>query len=362
MTTPATALSSGSENRTTAPLEYYRQAIEDGLHKMFEPRSTSCPMCAGTILVREQTLEDFTQLKPGYFHMSRCRNCGHIFQNPRLNARGLEFYYRDFYTGAGEATVRGCLASMKRYYRARAKMIEGSHQPRRWLDVGAGYGHFCLTARELWKETTFHVLDVSPSIKRAEELGWAERAYAGPFLDLASQLEESYDVVSMFHYLEHTVDPLAELHTAAAAVEPGGFLMIEVPDPDSVSRRLMGRFWPSWFAPQHLHFFPARNMETYLREAGLEPVLWHRAGAHQATDTAFAMESYLRQWMYVPNLPWNTARALPSLKMQLMVNLARRPLGFMMRTLDHLLSPLRYLPRWPNTYRVLARKRMASAP
>ena len=53
--------------------------------------------------------------------------------------------------------------------------------------------------------------------------------------------------------------------------------MIEVPDPDSIGRRLMGRYWPSWLAPQHLHFFPARNMETYLREAGFDPILWHHA-------------------------------------------------------------------------------------
>jgi hypothetical protein len=31
-------------------------------------------------------------------------------------------------------------------------------------------------------------------------------------------------------------------------------------------------------------FFPPRNMETYLREAGFDPIVWHNAKAHQATD------------------------------------------------------------------------------
>jgi hypothetical protein len=99
-------------------VEYYRQVIETGLHELFEHRTTVSPMCAGNDLVREQTVRDLIQLKPGYFHFSRCRSCGHIFQNPRLNSRGLEFYYRDFYNGAGEETVKRHLASMTGSYRA----------------------------------------------------------------------------------------------------------------------------------------------------------------------------------------------------------------------------------------------------
>ena len=349
---PAPEVTEGSLQRA-----YYRQVIEEGLHLLFEQRATACPMCSAQDLVRELTLQDYVLLKPGYFHMSRCQRCGHIFQNPRLNTRGLEFYYRDFYTGAGEATVQHHLASMSGYYQARARMIRGHHKPRRWLDVGAGYGHFSQAAAGLWKETKFHVIDVSESIKRAEDSGWAERAYIGTFLDVVPQLGETYDVVSMFHYLEHTPDPLAELRAAAAIVEPGGFLMIEVPDPDSVGRQLMGRWWPSWFSPQHLHFFPSRNMGTYLRNVGFEPILWHRAQAHQATDALFAMGNYMQKLLSPPNLPWSIIRKQAPISRLLTIKLMWFPLRLMMRVLDLLLSPLRYLPRWPNTYRVLAQKR-----
>lgn len=346
-----------TENSATTQAEYYRRTIEAGLHELFEQRVAVCPMCGGSDIVREQTLRDLVLLKPGFFHVSRCRSCGHLFQNPRLNARGLEFYYRDFYTGTGEEMVKRYLASMTGFYNARARMVQGHGEPRRWLDVGAGYGHFSQIARELWTETKFHVLDISVSIKHAEELGWADRAYVGRLLDLTPQMEERYDVVSMFHYLEHTADPLTELHAVAAVIEPQGLLMIEVPDPESIGRRLMGRYWPSWLAPQHLHFFPARNMETYLRNAGFDPILWHRAKAHQATDAAFAMENYLQQWSYAHGLPWNVYRNRSFKKGHLIMGLMQAPLRFTMKVLDTVLSPMRYLPYWPNTYRVLARKR-----
>lgn len=346
-----------TENSASTYVEYYRQIIEAGLHELFEQRAIVCPMCEGSDIILEQTLRDLVLLKPGFFHVSRCRSCGHLFQNPRLNERGLEFYYRDFYTGAGEEPVKRYLASKTGSYRARARMVKGHSEPRRWLDVGAGYGHFSQTARELWTETKFHVLDISASIKHAEDLGWAERAYVGRLLDLAPQLEETYDVVSMFHYLEHTPDPLAELRAVAAVIEPQGLLMIEVPDPDSIGRRLTGRYWPSWLAPQHLHFFPAGNMETYLREAGFDPILWHRAKAHQATDAAEAMENYLQQWSSFNGLPWIAYGSQSFRKGTLMMRLMQAPLRLTMKALDKLLSPLRYLPRWPNTYRVLSRKR-----
>jgi 2-polyprenyl-3-methyl-5-hydroxy-6-metoxy-1,4-benzoquinol methylase len=353
---PATDPAS-NEDSITNSAEYYRQVLEAGVHNLFEQRATVCPMCEEGDLVREQTLTDLVQLKPGFFHISRCRSCGHLFQNPRLNAKGLEFYYRDFYTGAGEATVSRHLEFMTSTYRARARMIKGRLQPIHWLDVGAGYGHFARTAREVWPSTKFDVLDQSPCIAQAEQAGWADRAYTGNFLDLAPRLHHSYDVVSMFHYLEHTVDPICEIHAVSGLLEPEGLLMIEVPDPDSIGRRWMGRYWPSWLAPQHLHFFPARNMQKYLREAGFDPILWHRARAHQATDASLAMENYLQHWSAVQNLPWNVYGVSLRRRGLFLMRMMQQPVRISMRALDLVLSPFRFLPRWPNTYRVLARKR-----
>jgi SAM-dependent methyltransferase len=288
--------------------------------------------------------------------MSRCADCGHIFQNPRLNEQGLEFYYRDFYSGAGQEVVQQHLSSMKSAYRARAKMIARYSVPKKWLDIGAGYGQFSQHAKQIWPQTEFYVLDLSPSIERAQNQGWATRAYTGRFLDCASRMKETFDVVSMFHYLEHTVDPIAELRAAALLLQPDGFLIIEVPDPDSIGRKILRRFWPSWFAPQHLHLFPERNLTKYLHELGLETLALHRASAHQSTDALYATGNYLQQFSPPRGLPWDAVHNPVSLKRQIFVKLLWYPLRFALIGLDKVLIPLRYLPRWSNTYRLLARK------
>ena len=97
-----------------------------------------------------------------------------------------------------------------------------------------------------------------PSTRRRAGAG-STTAYRGAFPDLAGGLPRSYDVVTMHHYLEHTREPRRELAAAAKVLEPGGHLMIEVPDPASPWARRLGRCWSSWVQPQHLHFVAVRQ-------------------------------------------------------------------------------------------------------
>ncbi len=128
----------------------------------------------------------------------------------------------------------------------------------------------------------------------------------------------------MSHYLEHTLDPRAELAAAHRALADGGCLLIEVSDPDYKLGRVLGKYWLPWFQPQHLHCS--------------EPLVWHRGAAHQRVDFFFA--SYLLLDRIAPSgrLPWRPRRGA---------------LGSAWRVLGPLLSRARV----SNTYRVLAKKR-----
>ena len=87
---------------------------------------------------------DLFQHKPGAFTLERCRGCGHVFQNPRLSLAGLDFYYKDFYDGLGEAGMEFIFGFGAQPYHDRARMVRAvATRPQRWLDVGAGHGHFC---------------------------------------------------------------------------------------------------------------------------------------------------------------------------------------------------------------------------
>ena len=290
--------------------------------------------------------------------LDECGSCGHIFQNPRLTSEGLDFYYRDFYDGAGSDPTEFVWTADDRSYRGRVDLVRARTEPKRWLDVGAGHGHFCLVASTLLPETEFEALDMGEGILTAEHHGWVERAHLGMFPDLAGTLAGSFDVVSMHHYLEHTRDPLAELDAAATVLEPGGWLSVEVPDPECAFGRWFGPLWGPWFQPQHQHFLSAaelvgRAQPSWLHRRGRGA----RAGAHPGRPRLllpFALQPRRR------TSPTAMARAGRVRARGPAAPCASRrspPLAVPAFLLDQAIAPVvRSRPGGPNAYRMLARR------
>lgn len=166
----------------------------------FEPRRTECPWCGESDLDRAVQVPDLFQGKPGTFVLDECGGCGHVFQNPRLTLDGLDHYYRDFYDGRQREHTELMFSFAGRSYRDRAAMLDGVAEPKRCLDVGTGHGYLCLVAQEMWPDTRFDGLDLTPNVIEAQHRGWVEHGYHGLFPDLAAELTGGYDVVSMHHY------------------------------------------------------------------------------------------------------------------------------------------------------------------
>lgn len=282
----------------------YERLLASGTARLLEPRRNDCPLCGSAELRRLIRVGDWLQYKPGEFTLERCTSCGHIFQNPRLSIEGLDFYYKDFYDGIGEGITNVVFNAAAEQYGERARMPAAYADPKTWLDVGTGHGHFCCVAREVWPQTRFDGLDMSESIEEAARRGWVDRGFRGRFVDKAAEIEGAYDVVSMYHYLEHTREPLAELAAAARVVRSGGHLLVELPDPESVWGRWLGKYWIHWFQPQHQQFFSIGNLRAALGRLGFRTVAVERAGAHQAVDLSVAALALIQQLAPPVHAPW----------------------------------------------------------
>jgi SAM-dependent methyltransferase len=329
----------------------------DSPERLFEPRRSTCPWCEAADLRRLVEVSDMMQEKPGRFRLDECRSCGHVFQNPRLSIAGLDVYYKDFYDGLGDRDTAFTFSMGGRSYLQRALMLAGVTTPKRWLDVGAGHGHFSLCAREVWPETRFDGLDMSDTVAEAQHRGWIENAYRGLFPELAGDLVGAYDVVSMHHYLEHTRDPAAELDAAATVLEAGGHLLIEVPDPESRLGRRLGALWGPWFQPQHQHFVPVGNLAEALIHRGFSVVAVERAEAHQAIDLAFALWLLAHRVAPAGDQPWAPRVTRGRHLARTATFAAFAPFMVAALLADQALAPVwRRLPAMTNTYRILARR------
>ncbi len=333
----------------------YRADLADGLDRFFErPRST-CPWCGGGELSTRLLGRDVAQGKPGEFRYDRCAGCGHVFQNPRLSLDGLEFYYRDFYDGLGATALEEVFGFSPEPYLDRAR--QAIPTPRNWLDVGGGHGHFCNVARTVWPGTRFDALDIGAGIEEAARRRWVDHAYRGFFPELAAEVKGRYDIISMFHYLEHTRDPRAELDAAAAVLEPGGHLLIEVPNPDSPAARLYGALWPGWLIPQHQHLMPAANVAAALQERGFAVQETRFGEVHQKGDPVMALYGLLQRLAPSPSAAWRTtavprrARAVRALTAAALVPAFAGGL-----VLDEVSRPYLTSGSRANAYRILARR------
>ncbi|MEV6766326.1 class I SAM-dependent methyltransferase [Streptomyces sp. NPDC051105] len=337
----------------------YQRDLADGVDRFFEPRRTTCPWCGSDRLTTRLRTTDLLQHKPGRFLLDRCRECGHTFQNPRLNETGLEFYYRDFYDGLGEKKMSGTFGGRTKMYRGRAEsMLPHDATPKNWLDVGTGHGHFCEAAREVLPGTAFDGLDFTDGVELAAREGRVDRAYRGAFPELAPDLTAGYDVVSMFHYLEHSTDPDSELRAAHQAVRPGGHLLIEVPDPESRYARLLGRWWLPWLQPQHLHFVPVANLRARLTDLGFTVVAEQHAEAHDPVDLLAAVWLALDHTAPREDGPWlPTPPGALQKTLRAALLLAGIPALIAGTLLDRFaVRPLSYRLRVSNAYRIVARR------
>ncbi|WP_189315224.1 class I SAM-dependent methyltransferase [Streptomyces brasiliensis] len=306
-----------------------------------EPRREDCPWCGSRRLRTRLRAPDLRRRTPGTFVVDECQDCAHAFQNPRLTAEGLARHHRDLRDAPPQPFAERVRSARRHRAAARAMLVcPGFAEPESWLDVGTGHARFPEAARQLFTYTSFDGLDPTPRVQQARAAGRIEEAYTGRLTDprIAVRLRARYDVVSMFHHLEHTPDPREELRAALGVLRPGGHLLLEVADPGSAFGTLLGKWWHPHGQPRHLHLMPLGNLRAELESRGCTIVTTDRRAPHTPDDLAAALSLALTHVLPKPLLR------------------AAAPLPVLAAALDHVLAPVFRRTRFSNAYRVIARK------
>jgi SAM-dependent methyltransferase len=109
--------------------------------------------------------------------------------------------------------------------------------PGRLLDIGCGNGRLIYRAkRDGWQVKG---LELSPEMAEFAAAKVGAEVIARDFLDgdVPAGDRESFDVVSLRHVLEHLPWPMQAMTKIRELLKPGGYLLIEVPNVESLSRR-----------------------------------------------------------------------------------------------------------------------------
>lgn len=244
--------------------------------KGYEP-IVRCKVCAS------DRLTPLTQAPSINFY--QCGQCGVIFLNPQPTVETLQRQYGGqelLATGPASAWFTHGNFHKKEIFRTRLRNVLRYKAQGDLLDMGCGMGDFCAVA----KEAGFRVFGTEFSDQYAEVAkGTAglEQVFVGRLqdLDFGGRL---FDVISLWHVLEHLPDPLPTLLKLKTLLKPGGVIAIEVPNVEQNRKRPMYRVDIEDYPIdrlEHLFYYSGRALQHACTHAGLKVLGVNFVDAHQ---------------------------------------------------------------------------------
>ena len=177
---------------------------------------------------------------------------------PTLDKLGSYYEFEDYISHTdGKRTL-----FEKMYHFIKRKAIRdkvsliNSYQPLkgRILDIGAGTGDFLLEA----KNQNWDILGIEPNDK-AKGIAIGKGIKFG---DTIEKLESnSFDVITMWHVLEHVPDVEHQVAELKRLLKPSGTIIIAVPNFKSYDANHYKEFWAAYDVPRHLWHFSKTAIE-----------------------------------------------------------------------------------------------------
>lgn len=208
------------------------------------------------------------------FHFYKCKSCNLVILNPRLSIKDLSQYYTSSYLPYRGSSAWGKYAPFvdnsqnkldhiryiksKKYHQISAASVI--------MDIGCGNPTFIDYVQ---KRTSCKAIGIDFS-----DNGWQEDPSKFPNLELKTmdvqelKPAEKIDIITMWHYLEHDYFPDRTLAKLREIVKPNSKLIIEVPNYDSISRRIYGKNWAGFHTPRHTYLFSPENLTKLLHNTG----------------------------------------------------------------------------------------------
>ena len=142
-----------------------------------------------------------------------------------------------------------------------------NHGQGRLLDIGCGTGDF-LHACE---QSGWSIAGIEPN-EKARKLASSKttlKEYHGSIENLLESGPESFDVVTMWHVLEHVSNLADFIGKIKTVLKPEGVLIVAVPNFKSRDAEHYESTWAAYDVPRHLWHFSRNSMEQLFSEFGM---------------------------------------------------------------------------------------------
>ena len=239
-----------------------------------------CPWCNSVNNSVFLELKDYF-LTQEDFKITECHDCKLLFTTPCPSTSQIGNYYKSndylshneqkkglvplIYRNVKKINIKNKF-SMIDHYRAINKNI---------LDIGCGVGDFLLYA----KNNGYNVVGIEPD-SEAREI--AEKKLNTKIFspdELNNIPDESFDVITMWHVLEHVSDLKTEISHLERLLKSNGQLILALPNYKSYDAEYYRDKWAAYDVPRHLNHFSKTSIKNIFEKTNFElidikPLKW----------------------------------------------------------------------------------------
>lgn len=282
-----------------------------------------CPMCASPaprVLLRAPRLDQVSGAEYAYL---RCPDCGFVFLDPAVEPEATHYEESGYYSRRSPLLGGTIGTAMGLFSRLRLWLVERAwdRPPGRLLDIGCGKGRFLACARDAgWK-----CVGVEPTERswRVAVQEYGLEVVTEPLRD-DHFAPESFQVVTLWHALEHIPHPLRVMRNVHRWLVPGGLAIVAVPNIASLQAGLGGPLWFHLDPPRHLSHFTPQTATHLLASCGFETP--HVRFFYPELNEFGMAQTVLNRLGFSPNFLFNLLKrnqaGLPASTAALALNLA----------------------------------------
>lgn len=249
-------------------------------------KNVNCYLCGKDSPLILFKAKDFFSKTEDLFSIVKCKVCGLIYLNPRPSKDMMEFYYPKEYWWKDEnvhkRTLNRIIGRLEDEYRsvvirdhmAFLKTIlrrRGLWRPLgvKLLDIGCGTGLF-LNMCKKWGLQGFGIDQSQEAVNHANRM-YGVNCKVGTITEGLFP-KGHFDVITMFHVLEHLPNPLETLKLVGDFLKDEGDIIIQVPNVDSIQFQLLKIRWLGLHIPRHLVNYSFSTLRKMLEMVGLQIV------------------------------------------------------------------------------------------
>jgi 2-polyprenyl-3-methyl-5-hydroxy-6-metoxy-1,4-benzoquinol methylase len=218
-----------------------------------------CALCHSINIAESLKAEDHL-LTSEIFSIFKCQACGFVFTQGVPPAKEIGKYYQSQDYVSHSDTRKGLMNKL--YHLGRSLMLKKKYgmvkkeaKGKRLLDMGTGTGYFPAFMKSKGYQAAG--VEVDPEARAFASMQFGIPVYS-PEEFLNHKIEGKFDVITLWHVLEHLENFDLYIEKMLEYLQPGGSLVIALPNCSAYDARHYKEYWAGYDVPRHLwHFTPS---------------------------------------------------------------------------------------------------------